>query len=291
MSVSGRDMKILEAVEYTQRVDDGAHCGEWQEADLILLGVSRSGKTPLAMFLASKGYKVANFPLVQGLEIPQELYDFDQSRVVALVLDPDVLVAIRKKRAAQMGLNERSATYVDIEVRSGRLVHSAAALLLHAGGRHAQHRIPTPVVCPSVQPIACCRLHVGGLQPRRLLCGPTPQCAPAALHGWSSTRSVPGAASVGMATRPTCAMPPGQQRFPQCCQLRCSSRHHTSHRGSSGANMSCHDMHGCTYPPGSTVQATRPSPRHASTSGQLASSALTTGAVPACRGSRRSCSG
>lgn len=115
LSVSEHDMRILESVEFSRKVDDGSNRDMWRDADLILLGVSRSGKTPLSMFLASKGYKVANNPLVQGLPIPDELYQFDQSRVVALVLDPDVLVAIRKKRAAQMGLNERSAAYVDVE--------------------------------------------------------------------------------------------------------------------------------------------------------------------------------
>ena len=74
----------------------------------------------------------ALLPLLQGLEIPQELYDFDQSRVVALVLDPDVLVAIRKKRAAQMGLNERSATYVDVEVRAACCLGARLALGLGA---------------------------------------------------------------------------------------------------------------------------------------------------------------
>ncbi|KAL6758053.1 Kinase/pyrophosphorylase-domain-containing protein [Haematococcus lacustris] len=98
--------KMIEAVEYTRKQDDGANPADWQEADLLVLGVSRSGKTPLCIFLGQRGYKVANLPLVPGLPLPKELFQIDQSRIVGLTIDPNVLMTIRRNRVGQMGLKD-----------------------------------------------------------------------------------------------------------------------------------------------------------------------------------------
>lgn len=92
----------IEAVEFTVKVDDGKEPRMLKQADIILVGVSRTSKTPLSVFLAYKGYKVANVPLVLDRDPPKELWEVDQRRVFALLIDPDSLEGIRKQRLRTM---------------------------------------------------------------------------------------------------------------------------------------------------------------------------------------------
>ncbi|MEW5299501.1 MAG: hypothetical protein WDW38_004460 [Sanguina aurantia] len=105
-SLTADYFKMIEAVEYTRRLDDGANAREWKHADLLILGVSRCGKTPLSIYLGQRGYKVANLPLVPGCPIPKELYEIDQTRIVGLTIDPHVLSTIRRNRLGMMGLKQ-----------------------------------------------------------------------------------------------------------------------------------------------------------------------------------------
>lgn len=91
------------AVEYTVRHDDGMATHDLSEADIVLVGISRTSKTPLSMYLGHKGYKVANIPLVPGAEVPAELLEIDQNKVVGLVIDPDRLAEIRAARIEALG--------------------------------------------------------------------------------------------------------------------------------------------------------------------------------------------
>lgn len=91
------------AVEYTVRHDDGMATHDLSEADIVLVGISRTSKTPLSMYLGHKGYKVANIPLVPGAEVPPELLEIDQNKVVGLVIDPDRLAEIRAARIEALG--------------------------------------------------------------------------------------------------------------------------------------------------------------------------------------------
>ncbi|KAK3259011.1 hypothetical protein CYMTET_31969, partial [Cymbomonas tetramitiformis] len=94
--------------------DDGAMPQHWGDADILLLGVSRTGKTPLSIYLGQRGFKVANLPLVpinDKLHIPKQLYEIDQMRIVGLLIDPDILRAMRSTRMEAMGVGaERSNT-------------------------------------------------------------------------------------------------------------------------------------------------------------------------------------
>ncbi|CAI5523904.1 unnamed protein product [Closterium sp. Naga37s-1] len=97
----------IEAVEFTIRQDDGALPRNLGQADIILVGVSRTGKTPLSMHLAHMGYKVANVPLVPGVAPPAELLQanhVDQRRVFALTIAAPTLAAIRRARYQRLGL-------------------------------------------------------------------------------------------------------------------------------------------------------------------------------------------
>jgi len=102
----------VEAIEFAVHHDDGRNCGELHFADIVLIGVSRSGKTPLSMYIAMHGYKTANVPLINGMEPPDELFKIDRRRVVGLTLDPERLVAYRRRRQQDLG-SGASTSYSD----------------------------------------------------------------------------------------------------------------------------------------------------------------------------------
>jgi hypothetical protein len=94
----------VEAVEFTVRNDDGREPRNLPKADLILVGISRTSKTPLSTFLAQKGHKVANVPLVLGIEPPQELFQVDQEKVFGLTIKAESLLQIRQARLKHLGM-------------------------------------------------------------------------------------------------------------------------------------------------------------------------------------------
>lgn len=104
----------VEAVNFTVKHDDGQETRYLHKADLVLVGVSRSSKTPLSMYLAHKGYKVANVPLVHGIAPPDELFEIDQNKIVGLLIDPKRLVEIRTSRLLNMRQSPR-ASYNDYQ--------------------------------------------------------------------------------------------------------------------------------------------------------------------------------
>jgi regulator of PEP synthase PpsR (kinase-PPPase family) len=99
----------IEAVNFTVKHDDGQETRHLHKADLVLVGVSRSSKTPLSMYLAHKGYKVANVPLVFGIAPPTELFEIEQTKIVGLLIDPKRLVEIRTSRLINMRQSPRGS--------------------------------------------------------------------------------------------------------------------------------------------------------------------------------------
>ena len=112
--------KRIEAMEFTIEHDDGRHPEDLTKADIVLLGVSRSSKTPTSIYLSQQGYRVANVPLDLKTEPPAELYDVDPTRLFGLITTPEVLVGIRKRRLGNaLGVASRYAdpeeVYQDLE--------------------------------------------------------------------------------------------------------------------------------------------------------------------------------
>lgn len=93
----------IEAIEYTVKHDDGKTLSQLDKADIVLVGISRTSKTPLSIFLSHKGWKVANVPLVLGAPLPKELFDVDQRKIVGLIIDIESLQRIRKNRLERFG--------------------------------------------------------------------------------------------------------------------------------------------------------------------------------------------
>ena len=98
--------KKIEAIEFAVKYDDGKDTSGLEKADIVLLGVSRTSKTPLSQFLALKKYKVMNVPLVPEVKPPSELFDVNPDKCVALRINPDTLYKIRKERLSQLGLKD-----------------------------------------------------------------------------------------------------------------------------------------------------------------------------------------
>ncbi len=104
----------VDAIHYTIAHDDGIGWEDWEEADIVLAGVSRTSKTPTSIYLANRGYKTANIPLVVESPPPRELFGLRHPLVVGLTTAPERLVQVRRNRL--LSLNEATETaYVDNE--------------------------------------------------------------------------------------------------------------------------------------------------------------------------------
>ncbi len=104
----------IEAVEFTVKADDGKEPRLLRQADIILVGVSRTSKTPLSVFLAHKGFKVSNVPVVLDQPIPEEVFRLDQRRIFGLTIDPESLRDIRRERVETMRMMSRT-NYDDMD--------------------------------------------------------------------------------------------------------------------------------------------------------------------------------
>ncbi len=107
--------KRIEAIQFTMSHDDGKKVDDINNADVILLGVSRTSKTPTSIYLANRGYKTVNIPLVLDQKIPNTLRSNRNSCIVGLVADPQRLSDIRKNRVAIMR-DQSLKEYTDLEI-------------------------------------------------------------------------------------------------------------------------------------------------------------------------------
>ncbi len=96
----------IEAMEFAVKYDDGVGAG-LDEADIVLVGVSRTSKTPLSIYLGYLGHKVANVPIVKAIEPPKELWELDPAKIVGLTIDADRLTEIRRGRLRNLGARDR----------------------------------------------------------------------------------------------------------------------------------------------------------------------------------------
>ncbi|MBD1150154.1 kinase/pyrophosphorylase [Pelagibacterales bacterium SAG-MED29] len=95
--------KRIEAIQFTMSHDDGKKLDDVAEADIVLLGVSRTSKTPTSMYLANRGYKTANIPLVMDQKIPEDLKsNKNKTCIIGLVTDPERLADVRRNRVTMM---------------------------------------------------------------------------------------------------------------------------------------------------------------------------------------------
>lgn len=108
-----RYFKRIEAMEYFVEHDDGRGADDLDDADIVLIGISRTGKTPLSMYLAHLGYRVANIPLVPGVEPPAALFALDPCKVFGLISTTEVVSTIRDRRLGDDSARAVAADYSD----------------------------------------------------------------------------------------------------------------------------------------------------------------------------------
>jgi [pyruvate, water dikinase]-phosphate phosphotransferase / [pyruvate, water dikinase] kinase len=132
--VSRSYFRKIEALEFAVNHDDGRHPDGLRDAEIILIGVSRTSKTPLSVYLSYRGYKVANVPLITGVDPPTQLFEPLRGLVVGLVGDAEILAAIRRERMQSLGSS--ALHYADIEAVTEELAYA----------RNVMRKIGCPVV-------------------------------------------------------------------------------------------------------------------------------------------------
>jgi len=125
----------VDAIEFAVKYDDGRDPRGLLRADVVLIGVSRTSKTPLSMYLANKRLKVANVPLVPEVEPPQELFELPPGRCVGLTITPEKLNTIRTERLRALGLTAQ-ANYANLDRIAEELAYS----------RRIMERLGCPVI-------------------------------------------------------------------------------------------------------------------------------------------------
>ncbi len=114
--------KKIEAIEFAVKYDDGRDPRGILKADIVLIGISRTSKTPLSQYLAHKRYNVANVPLVPEVDPPEELFQIDPQKCFALIISPEKLNSIRKERLIALGLKD-DANYARFERIEAEIEH------------------------------------------------------------------------------------------------------------------------------------------------------------------------
>ena len=104
----------IEALDYAMAHDDGQNVMGLKDADIILLGISRTSKTPTCIYLANRGYKAGNIPLVPNAPLPNILDNFENPFIIGLVAAPDRIVQIREQRLVGLKQNEQT-DYIDVD--------------------------------------------------------------------------------------------------------------------------------------------------------------------------------
>jgi len=151
----------IDALNYTMLHDDGQHMDDLEEADVVLVGVSRTSKTPTSIYLANRGVKTANVPLVPGVPLSTRLEVLKHPLVVGLYATPERIVQIRQNRLLGLKVHRDDDQYIDrqavaeevaasrrlcarhnwplIDVTRRSIEETAAAVLAHLGERRRQH--------------------------------------------------------------------------------------------------------------------------------------------------------
>ena len=123
--------KRIDALNYTMLHDDGQHADDLEQADVVLVGVSRTSKTPTSIYLANRGVKTGNIPLVPGVPVPSNLETLTQPLVVGLTASPERIVQIRQNRLLGLNAHRDDALYVDRQAVAEEIAFSRKLCARH----------------------------------------------------------------------------------------------------------------------------------------------------------------
>ncbi|MGY3723972.1 hypothetical protein SAMN05421767_13319 [Granulicatella balaenopterae] len=106
--------KRIAAIEFAVKYDDGKDPRGFSESDVVLLGVSRTSKTPVSIYLAHKGYKASNLPLIPEVPLPKELYQVDAKKLIGLMVNPITIMKFRQSRLDALGMGPE-VSYIEMD--------------------------------------------------------------------------------------------------------------------------------------------------------------------------------
>ena len=121
----------IDALNFTMVHDDGQHTEDLEQADVILVGVSRTSKTPTSIYLANRGIKTANIPLVPGIDPPPQLQTTVKPLVVGLYASPERIVQIRQNRLLTLNAQQTDSSYIDRQAVSEEIASSKRLCAQH----------------------------------------------------------------------------------------------------------------------------------------------------------------
>jgi regulator of PEP synthase PpsR (kinase-PPPase family) len=124
--------KRIDALNYTMLHDDGQHTDDLEQADVVLVGVSRTSKTPTSIYLANRGVKTGNIPLVPGVPVPPNLETLTQPLVVGLTASPERIVQIRQNRLLGLHAEHDADQYVDKQAVAGEIAAARKLCAKHS---------------------------------------------------------------------------------------------------------------------------------------------------------------
>ena len=123
--------KRIDALNYTMLHDDGQHTDDLEHADVVLTGVSRTSKTPTSIYLANRGVKTANVPLVPNMPVPPQLERLTAPLVVGLYASPERIVQIRQNRLLGLNAHRDDDLYVDRQAVAEEIAFSRKLCARH----------------------------------------------------------------------------------------------------------------------------------------------------------------
>jgi [pyruvate, water dikinase]-phosphate phosphotransferase / [pyruvate, water dikinase] kinase len=123
--------KRIDALNYTMLHDDGQHTDDLEQADVVLVGVSRTSKTPTSIYLANRGVKTGNVPLVPGVPVPPQLDTLTHPLVVGLFASPERIVQIRQNRLLGLKAHQDEAAYIDRQLVAEEITFSRKLCAKH----------------------------------------------------------------------------------------------------------------------------------------------------------------
>jgi hypothetical protein len=113
-AVNDQYFKRVAAIEFTLNHDDGKNLSNLESADVILMGISRTSKTPLSIYLSLEGIKVVNVPIILNMPVAEAVFQVDQRKIFGLTIDPEALQSIRKNRLTRLGVGEKEGDYAEM---------------------------------------------------------------------------------------------------------------------------------------------------------------------------------
>ena len=111
--------------------DDGQHIDDLEQADVVLVGISRTSKTPTSIYLANRGVKTGNYPLVPGVPVPPQLENLTKPLVVGLLASPERIVQIRQNRLLGLRAHQDDASYIDKQAVADEITFSRKLCARH----------------------------------------------------------------------------------------------------------------------------------------------------------------